>query len=580
MKRWFACLCAVCILYCGTVPVCHASIKQAMDSQAVSNFADGTHTIVAEFRPGASEETQPPNRTEQNFKVTVTSPSRDTSAYEQLEDDLKSDMEDLSSFIQEVTSIISDAENSAPSAVISEDTLSEVEDWLLNEAPSSIDIRPIVVEPEAESLPTLPSVPKSSPLPEPTAPEPTAYLIHTTSASNGSISVSHTSAVKGTIVSITLSPNTGYQTKRVSVEGTNVAGSVSVSGSGNNYTFTMPGKQVTVSAVFEKQAVSAPVSEREPDSSASSTTSASMTAPEVIPSTASAPTAASAPSTSTAATTSNRSETAVVIEEPKNPEAEYAVRKLSVNGHPVQCESYSVDGSSYFKVRDLAYLLSDTSRKFSPVLGSSSIFIRTGEPYLSQGDELEIGTSRGTESTTPVNVRLNGMRRTDIAAYQIAGDAFIRLLDLGDALGLAVDYNTETAAIQVDFDDPEPDHQFPCYLNHYGVPNFHRVVGAEPCAENALIQAYSFTALKEADHAYDCVAVYAAVLRNCGFLHTQKFHDAEGHPVALFESETKNAQVLLGSASVHGVSAMTVVLLSGNDSADPMEQYARALTTL
>lgn len=270
----------------------------------------------------------------------------------------------------------------------------------------------------------------------------------------------------------------------------------------------------------------------------------------------------------------------MVEEPPRDPTAEYAVRTLSVNGHNVQCPSYSVDGSSYFRIQDLAYLLSGTCYRFRPILTEASIFIRSGETYVSQGGELTLSESPEIAQTARLGVTLDSTRRADITAYQIAGNSCIRLLDLGAAMGFAVEYDADTAAIHVNFDDPESGCHVPYYTNHYGVPNFHRVVGAEPCAENELIHAYSISALKKAEHTYDCVAVYADALRDCGFVHTQKFSDSGNNPVALFESDTRNVQILLGSAVIGETPCMTVVLLSGNDSTSLVDKYEHALSTL
>ncbi|MBQ9348387.1 MAG: hypothetical protein IJT94_13815, partial [Oscillibacter sp.] len=75
----------------------------------------------------------------------------------------------------------------------------------------------------------------------------TAYSITTASVSNGTLRVSPSSAAKGTKVTITATPSSGYRVKAGSITATDSA----VSGSGTSYSFTMPDKNVTVSAVFE-----------------------------------------------------------------------------------------------------------------------------------------------------------------------------------------------------------------------------------------------------------------------------------------------------------------------------------------
>ena len=40
-------------------------------------------------------------------------------------------------------------------------------------------------------------------------------------------------------------------------------------------------------------------------------------------------------------------------------------QKLSVDGTDADCDKYNIDGSNYFKLRDLAYLLSKSDSRFS-----------------------------------------------------------------------------------------------------------------------------------------------------------------------------------------------------------------------
>ena len=42
-----------------------------------------------------------------------------------------------------------------------------------------------------------------------------------------------------------------------------------------------------------------------------------------------------------------------------------STQKLTVDGEKISCEKYNIDGSNYFKLRDLAYLLNGTGSQFS-----------------------------------------------------------------------------------------------------------------------------------------------------------------------------------------------------------------------
>lgn len=77
------------------------------------------------------------------------------------------------------------------------------------------------------------------------------YTITAKTTTNGTIKVTPTTAEMGTLITVTITPNTGYQLTDVSIlQGTDtVAG---VSSDGNVYTFTMPAGKVTIGATFTK----------------------------------------------------------------------------------------------------------------------------------------------------------------------------------------------------------------------------------------------------------------------------------------------------------------------------------------
>jgi hypothetical protein len=67
---------------------------------------------------------------------------------------------------------------------------------------------------------------------------------------NGTVSASPTSTTVGTGVTLTASPNSGYQLESITVTETSGSNTVTPSGSGNSWTFNMPAYNVTVAATF------------------------------------------------------------------------------------------------------------------------------------------------------------------------------------------------------------------------------------------------------------------------------------------------------------------------------------------
>ena len=122
-------------------------------------------------------------------------------------------------------------------------------------------------------------------------------------------------------------------------------------------------------------------------------------------------------------------------------------QNLTVNGVRKNVEKYNIDGYNYFKLRDIAYLLNGTPAQFSVEWDAEANAARivSGEPYTANGSELVIGADRSaTAVRSPQTIVINGEVRSDLAAFNLAGNNFFKLRDLGEALGFQVDYDAET----------------------------------------------------------------------------------------------------------------------------------------
>lgn len=128
-------------------------------------------------------------------------------------------------------------------------------------------------------------------------------------------------------------------------------------------------------------------------------------------------------------------------------------QNLTVNGVPVSCEKYNIDGSNYFKLRDIAFLLQNSPARFAVVwdAASGTVSIISGQPYTADGSELITdGTDRsGTAVESSQTILFNGTAVSGLSVYNIGGNNYFRLRDLAELLGFGVDYaaETNTAAI-------------------------------------------------------------------------------------------------------------------------------------
>ena len=129
--------------------------------------------------------------------------------------------------------------------------------------------------------------------------------------------------------------------------------------------------------------------------------------------------------------------------------ADYVVQRspqtLKFNGSVVSCEKYNIDGYNYFKLRDLAAILSGTRGQFEVGWDEARgvVTITPGQPYTARdGTELVIGEDKSaTAVPSPQTVMVNGTVRSDFSVFNIGGNNYFKLRDLATVLDVTVDYD-------------------------------------------------------------------------------------------------------------------------------------------
>ena len=122
-------------------------------------------------------------------------------------------------------------------------------------------------------------------------------------------------------------------------------------------------------------------------------------------------------------------------------------QKLLVNNQDVKCEIYNIDGYNYFKLRDIAYMLNNTPGQFGIEWNSEAqtISVTTGSAYTPVGGELETGTDKSKSAVvSSQKLIIDGELIEGLSVYNIGGNNFFKLKDIGNALGFEVDYDEDT----------------------------------------------------------------------------------------------------------------------------------------
>ena len=128
-------------------------------------------------------------------------------------------------------------------------------------------------------------------------------------------------------------------------------------------------------------------------------------------------------------------------------------QNLMVDGQYYNCEKYNIDGSNYFKLRDIAYLLMGTANEFGVGYHevARSIIVVPGMPYEPVGGELVMGEDKSaTAVPSSQTLWFLDAPADDLSVYNIGGNNFFKLRDLGNMFGFEVDYDgtTNTAIVR------------------------------------------------------------------------------------------------------------------------------------
>lgn len=152
---------------------------------------------------------------------------------------------------------------------------------------------------------------------------------------------------------------------------------------------------------------------------------------------------------------------------PQMPSARAALKtvpsahKVTVNGQAVSPQAYNIDGYNYFKLRDIAFLLSGTTASFDVQWNGekNAIDLISGAAYTAVGGEMSVASSstlRVQESTAKLLLDGSGV---SIKGYNINGNNYYKIADVSTAMGFTAAFESATQTVQIKTPaapDPEP----------------------------------------------------------------------------------------------------------------------------
>lgn len=155
----------------------------------------------------------------------------------------------------------------------------------------------------------------------------------------------------------------------------------------------------------------------------------------------------------TSAPTATSAQPATAAQPAEKVTAAATASKVLVDGRQVAFEAYNINGSNYFKLRDIAMAVNGTQKSFEVGWDNANkaISLTAGQAYTATGGELAV-SSKPTAKQAALStskVYLAG-QEANLTAYLIEGNNYFKLRDIGEALGITITWDAQTNSIGID----------------------------------------------------------------------------------------------------------------------------------
>lgn len=137
------------------------------------------------------------------------------------------------------------------------------------------------------------------------------------------------------------------------------------------------------------------------------------------------------------------------------PSVKPSAQTVLVDGKEVNFDAYLIDGSNYFKLRDIAYVLSGSPAQFSVNYDAQKcqMLAKKGRTYAAVGGELALGSDKSS-SCAPSEWKLtvDGVV-AEATAYTLGGNNYFKLRDMGRIFNFGVVWNGVIGTVEISPDE-------------------------------------------------------------------------------------------------------------------------------
>lgn len=142
-----------------------------------------------------------------------------------------------------------------------------------------------------------------------------------------------------------------------------------------------------------------------------------------------------------------------VVDVPAVVTAKPTASKVSINGKEVAFEAYNINGNNFFKLRDIAMSVNGTEKQFEVAFDAAknAINLTATTAYTAVGGELEVAANpvekQGNLTKSAIYM---GDAELQLTAYNIGGNNYFKLRDVGQAFNFGVSFDAAKNMIVID----------------------------------------------------------------------------------------------------------------------------------
>lgn len=123
-----------------------------------------------------------------------------------------------------------------------------------------------------------------------------------------------------------------------------------------------------------------------------------------------------------------------------------------VDGKLTAFDAYTINGNNYFKLRDLAKVVSGTEKQFEVAWDGTknAINLASGKAYTAVGGELGKGDGKSKTATLSTATIYKDGVVVALTAYTINGNNYFKLRDVAQAFNIGVTWDGATNTVGID----------------------------------------------------------------------------------------------------------------------------------